>query len=468
MWVLFTTRFFYRLLPEALSLRLDEVLEEDAELVLKRAAELDDDVRLPEAAYDLMVRSNFAVMDLALVGRWSGIRGRSDEKAWRKALDRIVEAQGKNTLRPFRRTWHTAVMHAGLDELAGDNPKNKELYAALVVMPHGLSFPLEAAAVLLYGNNLSAEDLKAAGGVVATLERWSILTLEGGGKYRVHDSHADFVLHSPLRLETLDSWQSYISSVRALVTYSIFWLVEIWEVFRRSRVTGQYSTRLRAQPDGSTEVSRPYDSTVIVSAASSNAELSETLGRAARFYLRKQDWVEARKMYSELLKVEESVYGEQSLEAATALLSLGACASREGLKEKAEKCCRRALAIRKEKLGNGHLDVGGALHALGVCVHALLEQTKEAEEFHRQALVIRKEKLDANHPDAAKVLHSLGVCLYSSVDRVEEAEDLYRQALAIRAKKLGAGHPDLSSTLYNLGKCACVAGRMEEARLGSC
>lgn len=94
LWVLYTTREG-SLLPEAPPLRLDEVLKEEAELVLRRAADLDDDADLPKAAYDLMTQCKYGVMYLAFVGRWSDVRGRgmSEGKAWRAVLSRIVEAQ---------------------------------------------------------------------------------------------------------------------------------------------------------------------------------------------------------------------------------------------------------------------------------------------------------------------------------------------------------------------------------------
>lgn len=92
LWVLYTTRQD-TLLPEQTPQRLDEMLPNEAELVLRRAADLDDNARLPEAAYDLMNRCEFVVLDLAMVGRWGLGRRRRDEKAWRVAFNRIVEVQ---------------------------------------------------------------------------------------------------------------------------------------------------------------------------------------------------------------------------------------------------------------------------------------------------------------------------------------------------------------------------------------
>ncbi|CAM9980978.1 unnamed protein product [Ectocarpus sp. 12 AP-2014] len=222
MWVLYTT-FQDTLLPEQTPQRLDEMLPNEAELVLRRAADLDDNARLPEAAYDLMSRCEFVVLDLAMVGRWGLVRRRRDEKAWRMAFNRIAEAQRGGGYEKAL-SWRAAVHRAGLEELASDNPQNKELNLSLAIIPRGLPFPREVAAVLLHGNDLSAQDLEAAGRVVATLERWSILTVEDGTLHRIHDEHAEFIqgrlaANQDARVTALSRWRGYASSVRALFAW---------------------------------------------------------------------------------------------------------------------------------------------------------------------------------------------------------------------------------------------------------
>lgn len=190
-WVLYTTRQD-SLLPDAPPVRVHEIAIEEAAMVLRRAADLDESAVLPDAAYELMERCEFVVLDIAFLGRWGVVRGRRKERAWRIALGRILEAQeGGEGGAPL--SWRAAVLRAGLEELACDNPLNKELYLALAVLPKGLAFSSEVAATLLYDDVLSAEDLEVAEEVAATLERWSILTREDGGDFRVHDEHSDFI-----------------------------------------------------------------------------------------------------------------------------------------------------------------------------------------------------------------------------------------------------------------------------------
>lgn len=441
-WVIYTTRHD-GLLPEAPSLRLDQVMKEEAELVLRRAAELDD-APLPKAAYDLMERCEFSVMHLALVGRWSVVHGRRDEKAWQMVVECIEEAQAGGEGED-RLPWRAAVLRARMEELASENKHDQELYVALAVLPKGFAFHLDVVAVLLHGDGFSAEDLETAGRVAATLERWSVLTLEGGGMYRVHDDHADFVqgcfaAFQNARQRILRRWRAYISSVRAIGSYASFWLVEMWDLLERVEGNGAISQRFDTALDAA------------YAADSSKPELLEALGRAARFHWRRKDWMEAYSKNLRMLQIHESTIGPITTEAADALHSLGACMHNQGRRYEAERYYRRALAIRKEKLGGNHLDVARTLYSLGVCVFAL-GQMKQAEECHREALTIREDQLGADHPDVAKVLHSLGVCVYSTGQK-EEAEGFYRRALAIRKAKLRPDHPDLSRSLRELAQCA--------------
>ncbi|CAN0189918.1 unnamed protein product, partial [Ectocarpus sp. 6 AP-2014] len=452
MWVLYTTRQD-TLLPEQAPQRLDEMLPKEAELVLRRAADLDDNARLPEAAYDLMNRCESVVLDLAMVGRWGLVRRRRDEKAWRMALNRIVEAQkGGGDERVL--SWRAAVLRAGLEELASDNPQNKELYLSLAVIPKGLSFPREVAAVLLYGDDLSAQDLEAAEAVMTTLERWSILTVEDGSLHRIHDEHAEFIegrlaANQDARISAQSRWRGYASSDVPL---------------------------------------RPYDA-ALNALDPSSAAYANTLKRAALFHMQRQDWSECRIKYSNLLTVKESAAGMDHLDVAITMENYGVCAHEEGRMKEAEALNRRVLAIREEKLGVDHPDVAHTLRNLGVCAHKIgrMEEAEDfhrralaireeklgvdhpdegrmeqAEDFHRRALAIREEKLGVDHPDVARTLNGLGNCA-SKVGRTEEAEDFHRRALAILEEKLGVDHPDVARTLNDLGNCASKVGRTEEA-----
>ena len=442
-WVLYTTRQS-NLLPEHPQLLwLDQVLKEEAELVLRRAADLDDDAHLPEAAYELMERCGFAALDLAFVGRWSYVRGSSgsDGQAWRKVLDRIVKEAQERGEDGELISWRSALFRAGLDELAGDNPKNKELYLSLAVLPKGLAFPSEVAAVLLYGSEFSAWEVEAAEKVMVSLESWSIVTLEADGKYRVHDEHSKFIYgrgtaNQDVRERALPRWREYVSSIQGLVTFSGAWLVEIWE---------------RLALVGIGPIVRPYNAVLDVMDPS-NTELTQALKNAADFHLLRKDYSEAEKLFRRVLAVQEDKLGPPHPDVARTLYNLGVCAYKAGRRKEAEDLFRRSLAIRQDKLGVDHPDVASTLYNLGVCAQEA-ERREEAVELYRRSLAIREKRLSSEHSGVARTLYNLGLCAYKA-GRRDEAEKLYRRALSIQEDKLGPRHPDVARTLYNLRLCA--------------
>eukprot|EP00752_Nemacystus_decipiens_P008093 g7234.t1 len=450
-WVLYTTRHA-DLLPEA-PLRLDQLLEKEAELVLRRAADLEDATPLPPAAYELMRLCEFSAMHLAFAGRWGVVRGRGDEEAWRAAVDHIGEARKKGGEGGQLLCWRDAMLRAGPDELASDTPQNRQLYLSLAILPKGLAFRSKVAAVLLYGDDCSADDMEAAGAVLATLERLSILTLEVGGKYRVHEVHADFLwqyrcveTNTQVRDAALLHWKEYISTIRALNTYSSVWLGKIWDVV--------------AAIEGKGPISRPYDA-VLEAMDPSSAKLQKALRRAARFHWRREDRLEAYTKQYQLRLVEASQVDPSSLAVAKILHILGMCVYKAGRKEEAETMYHRSLKIFMEKLGPDHLEVAHTLYELGRCFYTA-GRTADAEKYLRRALTIEEEKLGPDHMDVASTKYHLGVCLYHA-GRREEAKEALRPALAIWEEQPGGDSQNVAHALHALGLCALKTGQVEEA-----
>ncbi|CAM9357053.1 unnamed protein product, partial [Ectocarpus sp. 4 AP-2014] len=68
---------------------VDEMSEVEAESVLRKASELSPETRLPDDAVDLIELCGRVAMDLAFVGRWSTVRGRSDRTAWSDAAGKV-------------------------------------------------------------------------------------------------------------------------------------------------------------------------------------------------------------------------------------------------------------------------------------------------------------------------------------------------------------------------------------------
>ena len=351
-WVLYTTRHD-SLLPDAPPVQINKIAREEAEMVLRRAADLDEDAVLPNAAYELMRRCEFVVLDIAFVGRWGVVRRRGEEKAWQMALDSILQTQteGESEV-PL--SWRAAMLRAGLEALADDNPLNKELYLALAVLPKGLTFPLEVAAALLFDDVLSVEDqgdeedLQVAEEIAATLERWSILTREDGRNYRVHDEHSDFIkgcLTATTRDRVLPRLRKYVSGVPALLTFPGYDLVKIWDML--------------ASEEGDVTDYRPYERELEAMDASS-AELPRARRAAGRFHKLRKDWESAFDTYSKLLESQESTNTSDSLEhALETLVDLFYCARWLGRSQEAAEIQRRSDAI-SEQVGREPVDLAVA------------------------------------------------------------------------------------------------------------
>jgi Flp pilus assembly protein TadD len=85
-------------------------------------------------------------------------------------------------------------------------------------------------------------------------------------------------------------------------------------------------------------------------------------------------------------------------------------------------------------------NLAGALYAQG--------RLKEAEELHRRALKVRKARLGLHHPDTLGSMNNLAYALRAQ-GRHSEAEDaasLYRRALTQVARgEAGMEHPNMLS-----------------------
>lgn len=164
------------------------VMFDDATLVFTKAAELSDDVLLPEAATKGIELCGSMVIDLAFVGSWDMVRGRNVPRAWQDAVDVITsEMQMLNvadsTVNLVRRE---AILRADWKQL---DHRYQTLYMSLAVMPYGHAFTVDSAAMLLHDQECVDEDKTAVKQAVENLERWSVVE-SCDGLYKMHDAHA--------------------------------------------------------------------------------------------------------------------------------------------------------------------------------------------------------------------------------------------------------------------------------------
>ncbi|CAM9760786.1 unnamed protein product [Ectocarpus fasciculatus] len=494
--ILYTTRSEEDLLAASGGssvVRVDEVTKGEAEEILRRAADLLDYTKLPDAAQDMIRRGGPVAMDIAYVGRWDMVRGKNDQAAWAAVLARIVDAQNfmkGAALLP----WRSAVLRVGLARLGLADQGTKELYLSLGVLPRNLSFSVDDVTALV--SDGSAEELQAATLAMATLQQWSVLVRTEGGRYRVHHSHADLawqgISDDPAVLgPALARWRNRVSTADAALTWRTEELVDIWQTIWSLEID-----------EGAGEIGHPY-AEIVDAISLSDAGAFQLLRRIAFFQwltnerdaacrswskllASGEDFVanqpdvhvtmytlgahalvsgrtqEAEGWFRRTLAIEERVLDSDDATVADTLHQIASCAFREGRVEEAESLHLRALAVRESLQGHEHLDVARTLHSLGLCILKVNTRPKEAEGYLRRALRIFSEKLGATDTKASTAMYDLGRCL-SSAGQTREAEEYLQRALSIQGNRQGLKSPAVADTLYALGGCMANAGQPKVA-----
>ncbi|CAN0348883.1 unnamed protein product, partial [Ascophyllum nodosum] len=377
---------------------------DDAKLILTRAANLPDDVQLPDAALEIVERCGHMAMDLAFVGSWDLVRERSDRAIWQDALGSITKAEqqlissnddGIMASNPANMR-REAILRAGFDKL---EPRVKTMYLSLAVMPDSHIFTVDHAAVLLYDRECIAEDKAAVKKLLGNLERWSMLESRNG-RYKMHDAHANNARERLQRTEDLRAcavqrWTRFLSTLAALLCFDSNILMDLCSAV--SRVGG----------DGRV-ISRQWKNKV-EAMEDSNSHLFQALQKLGVFLRDAKRYDEAAEVLMKALEIRKAKLGEDDLPVAYTLHSLGVCLRDAERYDKAEELLRQALEIKKVKLGEDDLQVAVTMHELGVCLRDA-ERYDKAEELLRQALEIKKVKLGEDDLQVAVTMHELGVC----------------------------------------------------------
>jgi hypothetical protein len=122
---------------------------------------------------------------------------------------------------------------------------------------------------------------------------------------------------------------------------------------------------------------------------------------------------------------------------------------------------RKALAIRRQALGEGHPVTARSYNNVASCLQDL-GKAQEALPLVRKALEVRRQALGEGHPDTAQSYNNVASCLHAQ-GKAAEALPLSRKALAIRRQALGEGHPVTATSYNNVAWCLNDLGKREEA-----
>ena len=162
------------------------------------------------------------------------------------------------------------------------------------------------------------------------------------------------------------------------------------------------------------------------------------------------EYAKAEPLYKRALAIKKQVVGENHPEYADSLNGLAVLYDSRGDFAKAELLYQQALLIQKKVLGENHPSYAVGLDNLAGLYWSMGEYAR-AEPLYQRALAIKKQALGENHPHYAGSLGNLAL-LYASMGKYAKAESLYQQVLAIKKKTLGEDHPDYATTLNCLAE----------------
>jgi tetratricopeptide (TPR) repeat protein len=170
------------------------------------------------------------------------------------------------------------------------------------------------------------------------------------------------------------------------------------------------------------------------------------------------------------LECAQSKLGPESLAVADTLNQLGDALLHRRVLKQAETVNRQAIAMQSKLRGSDSLQEAAALYILSDVLCSQWAQGRpgseaklaEAETVARKALAIRKRRLGDQHPDVAKSLDSLSHVLLNQM-RAVEAEAAAREGLAMRQNLLDSGHPDFGRSFNSLGDVLAYEGKLAEA-----
>jgi tetratricopeptide (TPR) repeat protein len=170
---------------------------------------------------------------------------------------------------------------------------------------------------------------------------------------------------------------------------------------------------------------------------------------------------EAEKLYRQALALTRSRHGNDAVEVAARLQTLGAFLSYTARAPEGTALLEQAVAILRRVHGANHPATVEALVGLSDALTYRLEYAR-AEKTMRETLPIARALFGHEHPILANVLSRLGTAI-TSQGRLEEPEPFLREALAMRIKVLGDQHPDVQLSRVELSRLLQQRFRLDEA-----
>lgn len=475
MWVLVTT-CTAELVTDARGsvVKAGSLSEEDAQLLLRRAAEVSVEVEVPgdDATKEVIELCGRTAIDLVSVGRWSTIRGNdnhlvalSDAAANIRADLEKTRPEGGNEGRSSstRAEQRMAILRVGLHILGSVNKQAKWLCLALAVIPDGYAFGVSDAAMLLDdGPFQGIIDETAAEVVLCTLEQWGIVTtaVDVGESprrpqhrpfYRLHDVHSNAARsslkdHAGVCRSAVRTWVEHLSSLEVLKSTDVHMLMALWGAVELVRNEG-WAAR------------RPYEISLSRMDTSDPEFCRESLAAVANFHFFGGDMGAEYMVRQQLLELEQKVLGPAHPGVLNTLTRLADCARGTGDAKAAREWYLKAESISSNivfHMQDGFYEDDSVLvESLKSLAWSMMEagERTRAEIIFRQVVEIQEARSSPNDLKLANTLYKLGRCVREAGGRDEEAQVILLRAMHILEVKRRPDHWLTMLTLEQLELC---------------
>ncbi|MFT5292448.1 MAG: serine/threonine protein kinase, partial [Planctomycetota bacterium] len=166
-------------------------------------------------------------------------------------------------------------------------------------------------------------------------------------------------------------------------------------------------------------------------------------------------------LFARTINAIDEQFEDQSLIQAQLLHSVTITLESLGLFSMAKDPQERALAIRRDELGNDHPETLESVNNMGALLRSM-GKFEEALPYYTEALEGSRRVLRDDHPDTLGSVNHMGALLMS-MGKLEEALPYFTEALEGRRRVLGDDHPITLSSVSNMGGLLSSMGKFEEA-----
>ena len=122
---------------------------------------------------------------------------------------------------------------------------------------------------------------------------------------------------------------------------------------------------------------------------------------------------------------------------------------------------QETLRIRREAYGDEHLDVAASLNSIGLVLFKMDLHEMAMQSFHH-CLNIRVRLLGRSHRDVAIILYNIAT-VHLELGDEDDAVRYYRETLKVEQDSLGKGHQDVLLTMQHIATVHQQRGELEEA-----